>query len=64
MTEEWLEAGPVLPKDGDYEVKVVNKGEEVVTKRRLIEGKWFGGCRPFTDGEEVTHYKTIVAATS
>lgn len=58
MTGNWLSVDDGLPEDGNYEVKLVNKGEEVVTKRRLIKGYWFGGCRPFTDGEKVTHYKT------
>ena len=57
MADNWLSINEGLPKDGNYEVKVVNKGEEVVTTRRLIKGCWFGGCRPFTDGEQVTHYK-------
>ena len=55
--KEWQNVDDSLPVDGDYEVKVVNNGSEVVTKRRLIKGNWFGGCRPFTDGERVTHYK-------
>ena len=57
MADNWLSVDENLPDDGDYEVKVVNNGEEVVTKRRLIKGRWFGGCRPFTDREKVTHYK-------
>ena len=54
---EWENVENSLPVDGDYEVKVVKNGAEVVTKRRLIKGSWFGGCRPFTNGERVTHYK-------
>jgi hypothetical protein len=56
---EWQNVDDSLPADGDYDVKVVNNAIEVVTKRRLINGKWCGGCRPFTDGERVTHYKRI-----
>ena len=57
MSEKWLKVSDGLPPNGDYTVKVVKNGEEVVTKRRLRNGHWFGGCRPFTDGETVTHYQ-------
>jgi len=57
MADNWLSVEDSLPDDGNYEVKVVNNGKELVAKRRLIKGHWFGGCRPFTDGEKVTHYK-------
>jgi len=57
MTENWLSVDKGLPKDGDYTVKVTKNGKEAVVIRRLIKGKWLGGCRPFTDGENETHYK-------
>ena len=57
MKENWLSVEKGLPKDGDYTVKITNNGTETVATRRLIGGKWFGGCRPFADGDKVTHYK-------
>ena len=61
---EWISVEESLPEDADYNVKLVNNGVEVVTIRRLISGKWYGGCRPFTDGEKVTHWKPHLTQTN
>lgn len=53
---DWVEIGKELPKDGKYEVRLVKGGLSVVTERYLRGGKWYGGCRPFTSNEVVTHY--------
>lgn len=57
MPVKWHTIQDSLPIDGVYIVRVVNGDTEIETTRRLRKGFWFGGCRPFNDGETVTHYQ-------
>lgn len=50
----WVEAEHTLPEiDGDYMCIVKNGEREFEAVRRLINGVWFGGCRPFSDNDVV-----------
>lgn len=54
----WKNPLKTLPeKEGQYDCIVLNHGVEKQTTRLFKKGVWFGGCRPFTDGEEVIAWK-------
>lgn len=50
----WVEPKQYLPEvDGDYMCLIKNGEMEFEDVRRLNNGVWFGGCRPFTEHEVV-----------
>lgn len=62
----WVSVEVNLPDSGDYYCKVTNKGREFEAQRRLIRKShahaWFGGARPFSDDDVVTHYRLDLLA--
>lgn len=57
---DWTDCSVALPpEDGKYLCYIKNERKEFEAVRLLKKGHWFGGCRPFTDGEEILKWKKI-----
>lgn len=51
---QWVKAQDELPPaDGNYMCSVSNGDRKFEAQRRFMRGHWFGGCRPFSDGDVV-----------
>lgn len=57
--EDWKSVKDSIPPDGIYEAKVIRGDERLVMQKKCIKGRWFGGCRPFSENDAVTHYRSV-----
>jgi len=58
---EWFDAKTVFPdKDGIYNCHVINGERQFYAKRQWIKVRWFGGCRPFSDNEQIIAWQHVV----
>lgn len=61
MSDHWIDAVKNPPAPGKYWVKYTRDGKPMegckVYRSNGVQGKWFGGCRPFCENDVVTHYK-------
>lgn len=54
----WHLVSEKLPDEkGTYLCKIKNGERTYEAKRMFQKGHWFGGCRPFTDNEQVLEWK-------
>tara|TARA_Y100001973_G_C5191766_1_gene331450 strand:- start:1389 stop:1598 length:210 start_codon:yes stop_codon:yes gene_type:complete len=59
---KWVPVAERYPDQrGRYRCKITNNGREFEAERRLTimsngHHHWFGGCRPFTDHDVITHW--------
>lgn len=56
----WISVREELPPEGTYWVVYYRDNEKAISRKKLIrangESKWFGGCRPFSDNDNVSHW--------
>lgn len=58
---EWFDANTVFPdKDGIYNCRVINGDRQFEAKRKWLKVRWFGGCRPFSDNDQVIAWQHLV----
>jgi hypothetical protein len=60
--DEYICVNTRLPVPGIYDVRLTRDGEILHSRKKLVQiadGKshWFGGCRPFSENDIVTHWK-------
>lgn len=58
---KWVPVAERYPEEkGTYRCKITNKGRDFEADRILAIANghyhWFGGCRPFTDHDVITHW--------
>lgn len=57
---EWFDANMVSPdEDGIYNCRIINGGRQFEAKRKWLKVRWFGGCRPFSDNDQVIAWQYI-----
>lgn len=57
---EWTDCSVAFPpEDGKYLCYINNGNREFEAVRLLKKGHWFGGCRPFSDNEEILKWKKV-----
>ena len=58
--EDWVLCSEKMPeKDGKYTCFIKNGNREFEGVRLLKKGHWFGGCRPFTDNDNILKWKNV-----